>query len=149
MTKIAGTGSRIRIRIQDPNPDPNPLFRGMETRIRIHPKMTWIRNTGYKTVTLLSYEYKRLCFSGSPPGTVYWMWRRMMCGTAAIVSSVSIKGKRWVLSSVVDPDPYVLGHPDLDSGSVIILYASGSGYGSGSFHQQAKKARKVLIPTIL
>jgi hypothetical protein len=37
-----------------------------------------------------------------------------MCGTAATVSSVSIKGKRWVPSSVVDPDPYVLGHPDLD-----------------------------------
>jgi hypothetical protein len=28
-----------------------------------------------------------------------------MCGTAAIVSSVSIKGKRWVPSSVLDPDP--------------------------------------------
>jgi hypothetical protein len=42
-----------------------------------------------------------------------------MCGTAAIVSSVSIKGKRWVPSSVVDPDPdpwdpYVWSLPDLD-----------------------------------
>ncbi len=34
-----------RIRIQDPNPD--PLVRGMDPRIRIriHPKMSWIRNT--------------------------------------------------------------------------------------------------------
>ena len=33
-----------RIRIQDPDPD--PLVRGMDPRIRIHPKMSWIRNTG-------------------------------------------------------------------------------------------------------
>jgi hypothetical protein len=34
-----------RIRIQDPNPD--PLVRGMDPRIRIriHTKMSWIRNT--------------------------------------------------------------------------------------------------------
>jgi hypothetical protein len=48
-----------RIRIQDPdlnpdpnpdlNPDPDPLVRGMAPwiRIRIHPKMSWIRNTGF------------------------------------------------------------------------------------------------------
>ncbi len=35
-----------RIRIQDPDPD--PLVRGMDPRIRIHPKMSWIRNTAYK-----------------------------------------------------------------------------------------------------
>jgi hypothetical protein len=36
-----------RIRIQDPVPDPNPdpLVRGKDPRIRIHPKMSWIRNT--------------------------------------------------------------------------------------------------------
>ncbi len=33
-----------RIRIQDPDPD--PLVRGMDPRIRIHPEMSWIRNTG-------------------------------------------------------------------------------------------------------
>jgi hypothetical protein len=26
--------------------DPDPLVRGMDPRIRIHPKMSWIRNTG-------------------------------------------------------------------------------------------------------
>jgi hypothetical protein len=41
-------------------------------------------------------------------------------------------------SNVVDPELY--GHPG--SGSVIILY------GSGSFHQQAK-VRKALISTLL
>ncbi len=41
MTKIAGSG------IQDscPDPNPDPLVRGMDPRIRIHPKMSWIRNT--------------------------------------------------------------------------------------------------------
>jgi hypothetical protein len=34
-----------RIRIQDPDPD--PLVRRMDPRIRIHPKMTWIRNTDF------------------------------------------------------------------------------------------------------
>jgi hypothetical protein len=34
-----------RIRIQDPNPDPDPLVRGMDPRIRIPTKMSWIRNT--------------------------------------------------------------------------------------------------------
>ena len=34
-----------RIRIQDSVPDPDPLVRGMIPRIRIHTKMSWIRNT--------------------------------------------------------------------------------------------------------
>ncbi len=38
-----------RIRIQDPDPD--PLVRGMDPRIRIkiriHPKISWIRNTAF------------------------------------------------------------------------------------------------------
>jgi hypothetical protein len=34
-----------RIRIPDPSPDPDSLVRGMDPRIRIHPKMSWIRNT--------------------------------------------------------------------------------------------------------
>ncbi len=43
--------SRIRIQDPDPNPDPNPdpdpLVRIMDPiiRIRIHPKMSWVRNT--------------------------------------------------------------------------------------------------------
>ena len=34
-----------RIRIPDPSPDPDSLVRGMDPRIRINPKMSWIRNT--------------------------------------------------------------------------------------------------------
>jgi hypothetical protein len=36
-----------RIRIQDPDPNPDPFVRSMDQRIRIriHPKMSWIRNT--------------------------------------------------------------------------------------------------------
>jgi hypothetical protein len=47
--KVNDENSRIRIRIQDPdpNPDPDPLVRSIDPRIgiRIHPKMSWIRNT--------------------------------------------------------------------------------------------------------
>jgi hypothetical protein len=34
-----------RILIQDPDLDPDPLVRGIDSRIRIHTKMSWIRNT--------------------------------------------------------------------------------------------------------
>jgi hypothetical protein len=39
---VRGTG-------MDPDPalDPDPLDRGMDPRIQIHPKMSWIRNTGF------------------------------------------------------------------------------------------------------
>jgi hypothetical protein len=37
--KVNDENSRIRIQ------DPDPLVRGMDTRIRIHTKMSWIRNT--------------------------------------------------------------------------------------------------------
>jgi hypothetical protein len=40
------TDENSRIRIQDPDPD--PLVRGMDPRIRIHPKMSWILNTGHR-----------------------------------------------------------------------------------------------------
>jgi hypothetical protein len=50
-----------RIRIQDPNPD--PLVRGMDPRIRIHPKMSWIRNTAPNSTPgplLVSHGLKEL-----------------------------------------------------------------------------------------
>ncbi len=34
-----------RIRIWDPDPNPDPIVRGMDPLIRIHPKISWIRNT--------------------------------------------------------------------------------------------------------
>jgi hypothetical protein len=52
--KVTDENSRIRIQDPDPNPDPNPdrdpLVKGMDPRIRIriHPKMSWIRNTDAK-----------------------------------------------------------------------------------------------------
>jgi hypothetical protein len=36
-----------RIRIQDPDPNSDPLARTMDPRIRIHTKMSWIRNTDF------------------------------------------------------------------------------------------------------
>jgi hypothetical protein len=51
--KVNDENSRIRIQDPDPDPDqnpdpnPDPLVRGMDPRIRIHPKMSWIRNTVY------------------------------------------------------------------------------------------------------
>jgi hypothetical protein len=50
--KVNDEKSRIRIQDPDPDPDsnPDPLVRGMDPRIRIriHSKMSWIRNTGQK-----------------------------------------------------------------------------------------------------
>ncbi len=50
-----------------------------------------------------------------------------------------------LLARVVDPDRYVFGPPGSASGSFSHKYGSGSGYGSGSFHHQAKIVRKTLI----
>ncbi len=51
--KVNDENSRIRIQDQDPypNPDPDPLVRGMDPRIRIriHTKMSWIRNNATST----------------------------------------------------------------------------------------------------
>jgi hypothetical protein len=46
--KVSDENSSIRIQDPDPNPDPDPLVRGIypRIRIRIHTKMSWIRNTG-------------------------------------------------------------------------------------------------------
>jgi hypothetical protein len=47
--KISDENSRIPIQDPDPdpNPDPDPLVKGLDPpiRIRIHTKMSWIRNT--------------------------------------------------------------------------------------------------------
>jgi hypothetical protein len=50
-----------RIRIQDPDPNPDPLVRGMDPRIRIHTKMSWIRNTAF----FVEFVYGNIL---SPPG---------------------------------------------------------------------------------
>ncbi len=52
MTKIAGSGSRIQ--------DPDTLVRGMDPRIRICTKMSWIRNTGFNKNTILVYYFSHL-----------------------------------------------------------------------------------------
>jgi hypothetical protein len=55
--------SLVRGMDTDPDPalDPDPLVRGMDPRmrIRIHPKMSWIRNTGY-----FYRQYLKLLFIG-------------------------------------------------------------------------------------
>jgi hypothetical protein len=66
--KVNDENSRIRIQDPDPELDPDPLGRSMDLRIRmrirIHPKISWIRNTGYQP---FFYE-KHLCpHSGSSP----------------------------------------------------------------------------------
>ncbi len=52
--KVSDENSRIQIQDPDSDPNPDPLVRGMDPRIqiRIHTKMSWIRNT-VKTVTLV------------------------------------------------------------------------------------------------
>jgi hypothetical protein len=49
-----------RLRIQ--NPDPDPLVRGMDPRIRIHTKMSWIRNTAGKQSLFFSVVWSRSRF---------------------------------------------------------------------------------------
>jgi hypothetical protein len=56
--KVNDENSRIRIQVPDPNPD--PLVRGMDPRIRIHPKMSWIRNTGYKISYIFNHQDCRI-----------------------------------------------------------------------------------------
>jgi hypothetical protein len=48
--KVNGENSMIRIQ------DPDPLVRGMDPRIRIriHPKMSWIRNTAFNLIFLIA-----------------------------------------------------------------------------------------------
>jgi hypothetical protein len=44
--------------ILDPNPD--PLVRGMDPRIRIHAKMSWIRKTAYKKKAVAISSIKKM-----------------------------------------------------------------------------------------
>jgi hypothetical protein len=48
----------IRIRFQDPDPD--PLVRGMDPRILIHTKMSWIRNTNRWILHLCTWYCTRM-----------------------------------------------------------------------------------------
>jgi hypothetical protein len=54
MLKVNDENSRIRIQY----PDPDPLVSGMDPRIRIrvHTKMSWIRNTGKNVLILLVFR---------------------------------------------------------------------------------------------
>jgi hypothetical protein len=56
-------GMDPRIQDPDPNPDPDPLVRGMDPRIRIriHPKMSWIRNTALLSLAVISRCGKAVC----------------------------------------------------------------------------------------
>ncbi len=44
----------MKIADPDPHPDPDPLVRGMDPRIRIriHPKITWIRHTKHNPLLI-------------------------------------------------------------------------------------------------
>jgi hypothetical protein len=48
--KVNDENSRIRIQ------DPDPLARGIDPRIRIHRKMSWIRNTGAQVHKVPNYS---------------------------------------------------------------------------------------------
>ncbi len=100
-----------RIRIQNPKPNPDPLVRGMDPRIwiRIHPKMSWIRNSWKEWMatdpdpnpggpkTYISYG------SGSRTGTLvfkYWfhdhvyLWRRRSRGSTPSSSPWPLSSER-------------------------------------------------------
>jgi len=57
--KVIDESSRIRLH----DPDPDSLVGGMDPRIRIQPKMLWIRNTEKKGYILYySFSYPVTCF---------------------------------------------------------------------------------------
>ena len=78
---LEGNDENSRIRIQDPDPD--PLVRGMDprVRIRIHTKMSWIRNTASQN-KIPSKIKELLRWSLSPSLVVVQRWRdwRQACG---------------------------------------------------------------------
>jgi hypothetical protein len=45
MIKLSDRFRLPRSSVADPDPNPDPLVRGLDTQIRIHIKMSWIRNT--------------------------------------------------------------------------------------------------------
>ncbi len=62
--KVNDENSRIRIQDPDPNPDPDPLVRGMDPRIRIRPKISWIQNTASGDTLKIQ----------KPPGTLIYAY---------------------------------------------------------------------------
>jgi hypothetical protein len=42
------------MKIEGPDPHPDPLVRGMDPRIRIHTKISWIRDTGQEDTELVA-----------------------------------------------------------------------------------------------
>jgi hypothetical protein len=64
---------KSRIRIQDPDPD--PVVRGMDLRIRIHSKMSWIRNTGYNSILQALFQSAQLLYEkregSGPPSQIH------------------------------------------------------------------------------
>jgi hypothetical protein len=53
--KVNDENSRIRIQDLDPDPYPDPLVRGMDPRIRIHTKISWICNTARNSLQCNKY----------------------------------------------------------------------------------------------
>jgi hypothetical protein len=70
--KVSDENRRIRIRIRDPDPNPDPLNRGMDPRIRINTKMSWIHNTAGRPSLLaksgLADDFSQNIFPITPPG---------------------------------------------------------------------------------
>jgi hypothetical protein len=59
----------------DPNLDPDPLVRGMDPRIRIHTKMSWIRNTGRNFFVVFSGSRLTAVPDGRRHGHFSEMWQ--------------------------------------------------------------------------
>ncbi len=61
--KVNDENSRILIQDPDPHPNPDSLVGGMDPpfRIRIHPKMSWIRNTGRLYFFFQFKQFQRHC----------------------------------------------------------------------------------------
>ncbi len=109
--KVNDENSRIRIQ------DPDPLVRSMDPRIRIriHPKMSWIRNTGFLRPCIFQ-GFSQIIYVGTVPHykkvgdyvLIGRIRRNQYCGSALF----SMKGSG---SSILGQ--YRFGsYPDLDPG---------------------------------
>jgi hypothetical protein len=90
--KVNDENSRIRIQ------DLDPLARSMDPRIRIHPKMSWIRNTGSRLKILNIF-----------------MWIRDLSAAGSGIPGFRIR----IDFMYTDPDPafFLIADPDPGSGS--------------------------------
>jgi hypothetical protein len=98
MAKIAGSGSGS-ISQRHGSADPDPLVRGMDPRIRIHSKMSWISNTVHNILKSLKRKPKyylvecHIIRRSWLTSAVWWVHVRNCCPLKTSGNCVICRGK--------------------------------------------------------